>query len=217
MPTNDRSSVNSSGRLAPAAFRALRYADWQPGVLCRLPASYPSALRSEALPGRRRRVARASMAVALQTAPRWTMTDTASAGAAAYRIESVAAPLSRLAPWQQQILEAIHCLRRWHVVYPAALPACVPQRSLDGCHCADCLTDAAPRAAWQTANRARIRREQRQSRARALTVARWQRSEARIARAAWQRGSASPGTRQSADLAAFNAGAAGRQRHRSAT
>lgn len=207
---------HSSASLRGGAFRASVRASYQPGVLCRLPPSYPSALRTEALAERRKRVARASMAVALASAPRWLIVDTANNGAEAYR-KPASKRIPLYSPLQCAILEALRHMRRWHRYADAdsVLPAPVSQRSLDGCHCADCLTDAAPRRAWQASNRQRIRSEWRKSRARALTLARQRRSDERIEAALADGGVHLASA--SAALQAFNSGAAPRQRHRSAT
>ncbi len=112
----------------------------------RWPRQYPTRVALDYVSDaeRRRIVARASMQVALDAAPRWTIVDTFQAGAAAYRLGG--APRAPLySPLQAAILDAIRHMRRWHYYADSeSAPRAEPNAPLDGCHCRVCLERAAP-------------------------------------------------------------------------
>jgi len=148
-------------RLAPVCL-------WRQTAVQRLP-----------LPERRKRVARASMAVALDSAPHWTIVDTHGIGAAAYRTGAMAEAAPALEPWQAECLEAIRHLRRWRYYADSALPEAAPNLPLDGCACRSCLLSPEALRAERSQPAASALRQARY-RARCRTLAARQRSAARV-------------------------------------
>jgi hypothetical protein len=140
MPTTTPSHSDAAS-LPLAAFRATRYADWRESTFCR----WPRAAIAAPLPliERRRAVARASMWVALNATPHWTIVDTHGQGAAAYRHPSANAAAPLYSPLQCAILEAIRHMRRWRYYADALDATCLPSQPLDGCTCRVCLERAA--------------------------------------------------------------------------
>lgn len=88
---------------------------------------------------RRLRIARASSAVAQQTAPRYTIVDCHGRGAAAYRHDSAGAAAPMFTPLQAALLDGIRRMRRWRYYDAPALPAPAASMPLDGCLCRVCL------------------------------------------------------------------------------
>lgn len=133
----------NAASLPLAAFHATRYAEWLDATWSR----WPRRLELDFVPDaeRRRVVARASMWVALtHAAPRWTIVDTHSQGAAAYR-HPIARATPLYTPLQAAILDAIRHMRRWsyYAAPDAPTPLVEPNQPLDGCACRVCLLRAA--------------------------------------------------------------------------
>lgn len=139
MPTTTLNHSDAAS-LPLAAFRAVRYADWTLPTWSRWPRRL-TPYRTLPIVDHRRIVARASMQVALDRAPRWTMPDTYGQGAAAYRQAASAPPA--WTPLQAAMLDAIRRMRRWSYYADAELDAAAPNQPLDGCHCRVCLERSA--------------------------------------------------------------------------
>lgn len=95
---------------------------------------------------RRRRIARASSAVAADIAPRYSVVDCGERGASVYA--PLPAPRQPLyTPLQAALLDGIRRMRRWRYYSETALPAPEAGLPLDGCLCRVCLTGGAASAA----------------------------------------------------------------------
>lgn len=143
-------STQAAG-LTPAAFRAVRYADWIDGTVCRL----PQAASMRPLPDSMRLRCAARASSRLPVARAYLVVDTNNSAVYA------PAPAQRrplYEPWQAEVLTAVRMLRRWQYRDTPALPAPVAGMP-PHCNCHTCATNGESRKAWQAANRQRIQRE----------------------------------------------------------
>jgi hypothetical protein len=128
----------SATALPASAYRATRYADWQPAALAYLPAALPAYTQAASLPQSERMLTIGRASTRVPAERHYRVVDTGSVGAAYYAPQRPAAqPL--YAPWQAAVLDAVRMLRRWQYRSDATLPAPAANLPLDGCHCHTCV------------------------------------------------------------------------------